>query len=279
MTSDEFYTIMSYLEAGSGTGKKATQAQFEVYFDILGALPYGVVKQAARQALAESEYPTIPPVGALLRLAGGATISTDNRALVAYAAAARAARRLSAYRSLSFDDPLVNATIRALGGWERFCDWPTADVHWRQRDFERHYAALTQAGIAGELAAPLVGICDRDNLAGGFVEFLGQTTLVKCGLPAQRTGLVTGEIPKPLCACTERQKRISQVVQATASILAAPLTKYTRKIACDPARPERVETEAEFEARKAAIIAENRRRLAIREMTVDDLIAAGATQP
>lgn len=195
MNKAEFTHIMAYLEAGSGTSKPVTELQAEVYWDMLGNFPADAVRRAAKQALAESQYPTIPPVGVLVRLCGAGEVKTESRALVAYATASKAVQKHGAYASVDFDDPLANAVIRDMGGWERFCDWNPNEIQWRQRDFLSLYSARTQSGVAAELAAPLDGICERQNVADGFANRLEDTPKrIGCGLPAQRPGLVSGQV-------------------------------------------------------------------------------------
>jgi Domain of unknown function (DUF6475) len=200
----EFGKMMAYLQAGSGA-KPATPIQLEVYWDMLGHLPYEVSIQAARLALAESQYPSIPPVGVLLKLAGAAPLipKTEDRALMAYAVASRAVQSHGMYRSVDFDDPLINAVIRDMGGWEKFCSCLMEAVQWRKRDFERGYAACLSYGASGEQCAPLTGIIAMNN--GGAGHGLPVVHLIECELPPHRPGLIRGELPKRIEAAPETQ--------------------------------------------------------------------------
>jgi hypothetical protein len=170
MTRNEFATLMSYLEAGSGTGRKATTVQCEVFYDLLGNLPFDTVKQAARQSLAESMFPQIPPIGLILKFCGVRPVETASRSLIAYGHAARAVHSVGGYGSIDFSDPLVNAVVRFLGGWNAFTEWPCDSVQWRKRDFIQQYEALEQCGLSGEFCAPLTGLVGTANAAGGFIE-------------------------------------------------------------------------------------------------------------
>lgn len=195
MNHREFLEIMAVLEAGSGTSRPISEIQAEVYFDLLKDLPADAVRRAARQALAESQYPTIPPVGVLRRLAGAGKVDSESRSLVAYQAAAKAVRTAGAFRSIEFDDPLIHATIMAMGGWERFCDWSPSELQWRQRDFERYYRAFSMAGVSGDECARIPGICERENNAEGFSEHDPEPAFISSGLNPT-PGLIRGEVPR-----------------------------------------------------------------------------------
>ena len=80
MTREEFAGILRYLVVASG--KPMEKETAEVYFDLLGDLPYERLKNAVREAIKESKYPVIPAVGYLRDLA---TIVTTEEKLAATA--------------------------------------------------------------------------------------------------------------------------------------------------------------------------------------------------
>src|SRR5262245_36499204 len=67
MNRQDFLAISAFLSAG--VGKPMPPQQLEVYYDLLRDLPTPAVQQAARRALQEGQYPVIPPIGVLRRLA------------------------------------------------------------------------------------------------------------------------------------------------------------------------------------------------------------------
>ncbi len=85
-------------------------------------------------------------------------------------------------RTVTFDDAVINATIRSLGGWERLCETPAEkfDVFTR-RDFESAYTRLARSGVGEEHGAPLVGWIDRTNYVNGHGA--GEPLLIATGLP------------------------------------------------------------------------------------------------
>ena len=73
MTKPEFAQIAACLSVGVGTAFKPAAhnepGQLEVWFDILKDLPAGCVGMAVKRYLCECEYPGLPPVGKIRRLA------------------------------------------------------------------------------------------------------------------------------------------------------------------------------------------------------------------
>jgi len=46
------------------------------------------------------------------------------------------------YRSVKFDDPLIHATITAIGGWIKICSTLLKDWPWLVHEFQRQYKEL-----------------------------------------------------------------------------------------------------------------------------------------
>lgn len=121
MTRPEFAQIIAYLTAGCG--KPLADAALEVYFDLLGDLPFDAMKLAAQRVLLEHRWATFPSI-AELREAATATMRGQVAALSpaeAWALAWDAAGRIdpeqegSAERGLRDLPPLVVEAIRAFG--------------------------------------------------------------------------------------------------------------------------------------------------------------------
>lgn len=60
MTRDEFAQVTAYIAIGCG--KDLTTEALEVYFDLLGDLPFEVAKTAAWRVLTEHKYATFPSI-------------------------------------------------------------------------------------------------------------------------------------------------------------------------------------------------------------------------
>lgn len=158
--------------------RPVTQALLEAYWIGLNDLAQADLARAAAAAIRTAKY--MPTPADLRGLAGEMTPET--RAVYAWESVQEAIAVAGYGRSVDFDDPLVNATLRNLGGWERFIErleqeGPT----WPRKDFERAYCSFARNGISADQAAPLGGEWDRLNAANGFPS--KPPVRVLCGLP------------------------------------------------------------------------------------------------
>lgn len=143
----------------------ANRVLLQSYWAALQDLELADVRRAAGRALRELKF--FPKPVELRELSGA--LSLDDRAAVAWGAFAKAAACVGAYSSVAFDDPLIHATVRNLGGWQALCAKPKEDFDvWVRKDFERTYAALAAAGVTAEQSAPLAGSHELHNGARGF---------------------------------------------------------------------------------------------------------------
>lgn len=168
-------------------GKPAEEPLLEAYWRALRDLPLGAVEQAVDAALRQCKH---MPRGVELRELAG-EIPNTSRAVLAWAALQKAIGQHGAYRSVDFDDPVINATVRNLGGWQRLCAMPVEEFEkWLRKDFERVYASLCSSGVSQEAVAYLPGIHEQSNVSGGHE--VKPPLLIAAGLPAHRAGLMLG---------------------------------------------------------------------------------------
>jgi hypothetical protein len=162
VTREEFGCVMAYVSAA--VNKPVAENTARVYFDLLGDLPAPALEAAAKQALLESAYPTLPPVGTLRRLAVEALCAKDalpspeeaweltRRALVAYGYC-REEQGLA-----SLPDGPVRRAAECLG-WQSLCESTEPEIVRAQ--YRKAYESL--AGRAQRqrlLPAPLVGLLE-----------------------------------------------------------------------------------------------------------------------
>ena len=79
----------------------------------------------------------------------------------------RAIRRVGAYRTVVFDDPLIQAVIWDMGGWQALCAMLSRDEPFRAREFERRYASYV-ARPPTAYPRQLMGITDTVNTSKGY---------------------------------------------------------------------------------------------------------------
>lgn len=144
-------------------GREATDPLFDAYWMGLSDLSIESLQLACAEAIRTCTF--FPKPVELRRLAGEQT--GEQRAIAAWGEALNAGS-LGAWRHVSFDDKLINATIRNLGGWPAFVDRLDGD---KQQDFARvnflkTYQAFAAGGVDGEACKPLPGLSEATSVGG-----------------------------------------------------------------------------------------------------------------
>lgn len=141
-------------------GKPMSEAWYGGYCIGLRGLTPDQVERAVALAMERNKF--MPTPAELRELAG--EMKSGDRAIHAWIAFERAVASVGAYRSVDFDDPTLNATIRSLGGWVACCDMPATefDTFLRQR-FLKSYESLYATGVGTEEGSALMGIAERSN--------------------------------------------------------------------------------------------------------------------
>lgn len=172
-----------------------------MWVDALSDLKQEQLVDAIRRFNREStEYPT---PAAVRRYAGAVAASIEDRARVAWSIVRREISRTGAYDSIDFDDAVTNATVRAMGGWERMCDVTTDVLPFREKDFIANYLSICRTGVGD--GAPLLGLYAKAN--------------APKGLPAPNPKrITTGLSPHPLSGRLEQHggtptRKISQAAE------------------------------------------------------------------
>lgn len=186
MTGSDRERFVSVLEALCASFRvEPSEALLEGYWLGLSDLALADVQRAAVRAIRECQH--MPRPVELRKLTG--EMGAEGRAVRAWSALKGAIAAHGAYRSVDFDDPLVNATVRNLGGWPRLCATATEEFEkWTRKDFERIYSSLMQHGASEEQVMYLPGITETENGARGYEAEPPRRVLT--GLPAHRDGLI-----------------------------------------------------------------------------------------
>jgi len=170
--------------------QEASQVMYDGYWLGLADLPIEAVELAVVAALRTCKF--MPSASELRELAG--EVRMEHRAVKAWAAFREAIDLHGYYHSVDFDDPVVNATVRALGGWvsvSELMDEPEAWIEgiFRKR-FEQTYVGLATAGVSATAAVPLIGSHEQDKRLKGYEEAIGEPYRIACGLPPHPVSLV-----------------------------------------------------------------------------------------
>jgi hypothetical protein len=120
------------------------------------------VELASHRALKESKF--MPSPAELRELAGEMRI--EDRAQVAWLAFDAALSRHSYYRTLTFDDVVINAVVRSMGGLAVVIETPADEYtgNFRAR-FLRAYEGLARSRLGSDQCGPLLGYHDKTNEA------------------------------------------------------------------------------------------------------------------
>lgn len=170
-------------------GKALSQPGLILYVHALRDVDADAVEQAAAKAAQQCKFMPLPVE--LRELAGDAR--PEDRALLAWEVFASAVEGVGWYHSPDFDDPIINATVRSLGGWQKCCETPSSEFDkWLRKDFIATYTGYTRTGVSEDAARPLVGYFERQNAILGYhrpqdrVEV--RTGLPWAGQPVKRLG-------------------------------------------------------------------------------------------
>lgn len=170
--------------------REVTTLLLDGYWLALDDLPIGSVERGAASAMRECKF--MPTPVELRELAG--ELRAADRAVLAWSAFERAVSAIGAYRSVDFDDPLANATVRHLGGWERVCGLTVSEFDtWLRKDFLRAYETFCRTGVSPEAAAPLVGIHQKENRLLGHDDPATARLVPACAGPPLRIATGLGE--------------------------------------------------------------------------------------
>lgn len=146
-------------------GRECDEVAFRGYWMGLDDLALDDVLRACKRALRERER--MPTVAELRKLAG--VMDDTDRALAAWSHFEQTAAGWGAYKTVDFDDKLINATVRHLGGWIRCCELPPNEFDtWLRKDFLKAYESFCKTGVGREAYAPLMGIHERENRLIGY---------------------------------------------------------------------------------------------------------------
>lgn len=150
-------------------GQEITEPLLASYWMALADLKIEVVERAIWRAVREEKIGFPRP--ARIRELAGAGESDNDRAVSAWAKVLKAIP-LGPYRTVTFDDRVINAAIRNLGGWpsmvERFGS--TEEEGWARKDFIKTYQSLANSAITNELGSPLPGLSQVEVRNGQMVD-------------------------------------------------------------------------------------------------------------
>ena len=127
---------------------------FQMYWTAVSHLPIELIEYGFERCGSECKF--FPkPIELLERCC---PISPEERAIRAWPAVTQAIKSAGSYQSVDFDDPLINATIRSLGGWVSICKMPEAQFNsWVRKSFITAYVQFFMRGVSMQACRALNG--------------------------------------------------------------------------------------------------------------------------
>ncbi len=200
MTATDFALCMAVLE--SATGKQMSAEQTAAYAELLGDLPAPVLMLACKQALLESQYPTIPPVGTIRKLAvaamgGNGTMDAGEAWKLAWRAACNV-------------DPGNEASYWRDGQiWDNQCA----------------YAMAKLPPLVAEAVKRFGGIKLLANADGKFAREPFMKIFAELSATEQKHKILPPSLKKQLAAIGHEPKPISETTDARVKAIAASVGK------------------------------------------------------
>ncbi|TDI18400.1 MAG: phosphohydrolase [Acidobacteria bacterium] len=186
-------------------GKELSTDVVELWWNSLKAFDLNQVRQAFSDHIQDPvKGEWMPkPANIIAKLEG----SPERSALLAWTEVEEAVSSVGRYETVQFTDPVINATIRALGGWISLCD-QNLDEPWMQKEFERRYLAYSEVGAG--LNEPLPGLLQIQNKGHrGDPKMIGSN----CGQQVRMIGDPgVGFLPLPEDRTEEVLKKLSEKV-------------------------------------------------------------------
>lgn len=101
-----------------------------------------------------------PKPGNIIKILEG---GSGDRGLLAWSKVERAVRQVGPYQSVVFDDPIIHAVIRDMGGWIQLGDCQEREFEFRGKEFATRYRGYAETGRNDNFPAKLIGIAEADN--------------------------------------------------------------------------------------------------------------------
>lgn len=199
MNRSEFSKAIALLTAA--VAKSMPDETVAAWYLLLQDLTAEQLERGIVETLRTHQFAGFPPVGTIRANsigAAGRVVNLETRAVVAWDRVLTAIRFQGGYRTIAFDDPVIHATVRNLGGWVQLTDATSEDLsRFIQPRFVKTYSALAQMGITESEAAPLFGLIDRDNTKAGYEP--GEVVAIATGLPSLDVKIIPSDsVPKGL---------------------------------------------------------------------------------
>lgn len=177
-------------------GREVSDALLTVWWQAMRQYDFAAVQEAMNRHALNPDAGQFPPKPAdVVKLVGG---STQDGALLAWAAVDRAMRSVGCHVSVVFDDALIHAVIADMGGWTLLGAKTDEEWPFVAREFENRYRGYRLRGGVPAYPPVLIGHFEAHNASRG----LPVKPPVLLGDAKKARAVLAGGVSRPLLAVT-----------------------------------------------------------------------------
>ena len=146
--------------------KEVSPSGFHIWWAALESYEYSDVTRAFTAYVKSADSGTFAPKPAdIIRMIDG---NSDDKAMMAWSKVNRAMGAAGAYRSVCFDDPVINMVVMDMGGWPKICGGTVDELQFTSAEFIKKYRAYAGRGQLREYPSVLIGLSEQQNRIAGF---------------------------------------------------------------------------------------------------------------
>lgn len=143
--------------------KQVSEELLFMYFDDLLEFSIEEIKHGAKLHRQDPNHGTFFPKPAdIIRHLQTGKLSTEDKALLAWAQIQHELRKHGAYGNLELDDKQAIAALKSFTSWKEFCMAPVSDMTWMQKKFISMYSTYENTPLE-MLPSSLPGLEDLHN--------------------------------------------------------------------------------------------------------------------
>jgi len=145
--------------------RQPTKPLLEGYWLVLKHMDEQEFNRSIENILSSRKYASLPKPAEILEYS---MPDTDAIAILAIEDIERAISRAGAYRSVTFQDPVINSVVDSLGGWAYVCKMDLDEWKWAKKEIPKLYKVYAKRESH---PTHLIGIAEREN---GVVKEISQ---------------------------------------------------------------------------------------------------------
>lgn len=146
-------------------GKDLSEAVMSFWWAALTPYDFASVRDALNRHAANPDNGQFCPKPAdVVKLIGG---GTADAAMIAWSKVDRAVRSVGPYQTVVFDDPIIMAVLRDMGGWIALGQCADEEWPFKAKEFENRYRGYRLRGRVDDAPEKLIGIADAENIPAG----------------------------------------------------------------------------------------------------------------